>query len=547
MKSLNMRRHSAIIAVSLIILGTIGILTAVQILHSPEEPNLLLESLRVKYATISDAATDHSEYKALQKNFKSPQEVTQTCITCHTKRHTEVMESAHWNWDRISYIEGRGIHAIGKKNVLNNYCIGVAGNEMACASCHTGFGMTDFKEFDFNEPKNVDCLSCHASGEDYFKGTSMAGLPAISVNLKEAAQSVGKSSIENCGSCHFYGGGGNNVKHGDLEEALYTATREIDVHLAQDGIKMTCTDCHTAENHEIKGRLYSVSSSNENRALCQDCHTQKPHLTEVLNTHSARVACQTCHIPVYAKVNPTKMSWKWSDAGNLKDGKPFVLDDDQGEHAYMSQKGTFVWEKNVTPEYVWFNGTADHYLLGDKIDPKNPPVLINELLGSANDSESQIIPVKVHRGDQIYDKNYLTLIQPNLFSDAPQDSAFWKYFDWHKAAADGMANIGLPYSGEHDFVETEMFWPINHMVSPAAQSLQCVDCHTRENGRLASLTDFYLPGRDRSDVIDGMGGWMMLLAILGVVVHSGFRIATFIKTKNDLEMQDYREFDDGQN
>ncbi len=34
----------------------------------------------------------------------------------------------------------------------------------------------------------------------------------------------------NCGSCHFNGGGGNNVKHGDLDESLYNPTETTDVH-----------------------------------------------------------------------------------------------------------------------------------------------------------------------------------------------------------------------------------------------------------------------------------------------------------------------------
>jgi len=41
-----------------------------------------------------------------------------------------------------------------------------------------------------------------------------------------------------------------------------------------------------------------------------------------------------------------------------------------------------------------------------------------------------------------------------------------------------------------------MYWPVNHMVSPKEQAVKCVECHTRENGRLANLTGFYIPGRD---------------------------------------------------
>jgi hypothetical protein len=53
------------------------------------------------------------------------------------------MNSAHWNWERISYIEGRGVAAAGKKNVLNNFCLGAQSNELSCAKCHIGFGMTN--------------------------------------------------------------------------------------------------------------------------------------------------------------------------------------------------------------------------------------------------------------------------------------------------------------------------------------------------------------------------------------------------------------------
>ena len=50
------------------------------------------------------------------------------------------MASSHWNWERIEYVEGKGIRAIGKKNVLNNFCIGVAGSQQSCDKCHAGYG-----------------------------------------------------------------------------------------------------------------------------------------------------------------------------------------------------------------------------------------------------------------------------------------------------------------------------------------------------------------------------------------------------------------------
>jgi octaheme c-type cytochrome (tetrathionate reductase family) len=325
------------------------ILFAINYFYIEPVPNLKLEKLRNEYIIKDTSSVDHTQFAELHKDFKSPQEVTIACLSCHNGTHKEIMASNHWNWQRVSYIEGRGIRALGKKNILNNFCIGAESNEKACSKCHIGYGMTD-DHFDFTNQSNVDCMVCHDNSEGYIKGSSMAGYPAREVNLSMVAQSVSKTTKSNCGACHFYSGGGNNVKHGDLEEALLACTREVDVHMAANGIDLSCTDCHTSSYHNIKGKLYSVSSSNTNRVLCEDCHTSIPHMNEILNEHSSKVACQTCHIPTYAKENATKMAWKWSDAGELKDGKPYSVDDSLGNHSYMSIKGSFVWEKNVVPE-----------------------------------------------------------------------------------------------------------------------------------------------------------------------------------------------------
>jgi hypothetical protein len=50
---------------------------------------------------------------------------------------------------------------------------------------------------------------------------------------------------------------------------------------------------------------------------------------------------------------------------------------------------------------------------------------------------------------------------------------YWNHFDWKRAIADGMASVNLPFSGEYDFVETEMFWKVNHMVTPTGVAAAC--------------------------------------------------------------------------
>ncbi len=496
--------------------------------HTEEYHNLKLEKLKQEYAIKPISSIDHSKLPELQKEFKTPQDVTETCNSCHTERHKEVMKSSHWNWERVSYVEGRGISTAGKKNVLNNYCIGSRTNEQACAKCHIGFGMTN-DLYDFNNSRNVDCMVCHDNSEEYFKGASLAGYPDRSVNLKNVAQHVGKPTRINCGSCHFFSGGGNNVKHGDLEAAQLSCDRETDVHMAANGMDLSCVACHTAKNHQMLGRLYSVSSTNTMRATCEQCHTGTPHFDDILNRHNAKVSCQACHIPEFAKVNATKMEWRWSEAGRLKDGEPYAEIDEDGNEIYLSIKGAFKWEKNVQPDYMWFNGTADHYLLGDTI--KDMPVKMNTLFGSHDDQESRIVPVKIHVGNQIYDKKYNRLIQPKLYSETMGDSAYWKEFNWHNAAEAGMKRVGLPYSGEYDFAETITFWPVNHMVAPKSQSVGCAECHTRNNGRLAHLAGFYLPGRDHNKTLDGIGTFLFFISLAGVIIHALMRIIVSVKNK----------------
>jgi octaheme c-type cytochrome (tetrathionate reductase family) len=513
---------------AIIFLVVIGLLLINIFNREDEYYNLKLEKLKQEYAIKPVSSIDHSKLPALQREFATPQDVTETCISCHTERHKEVMNSAHWNWERVGYIEGRGVAAAGKKNVLNNFCLGAQSNEMACAACHIGFGMTN-DHFDFENVRNVDCMVCHDNSDEYLKGSAMAGYPDRTVNLTKVAQSVGTPQRINCGSCHFYSGGGNNVKHGDLEEAQLSCDRNVDVHMASNGMNMSCVACHTAENHQIKGRLYSVSSNNTNRATCEQCHTNTPHFDDIINRHNAKVSCQACHIPVYAKANPTKMSWVWSEAGNLRNGEPYKEFNNDSTEEYQSIKGRFVWATNVIPDYIWFNGTADHYLLGDTI--KSVPVQMNTLYGSHSDRESKIMPVKIHSGDQIYDTKYKTLIQPKTFSENVGDSGYWKNFDWQLAATAGMKRVGLPYSGEYDFVETVMYWPINHMVAPKDQAVGCAECHTRNEGRLASLTGFYLPGRDYNKHLDNFGALLFFGALLAVVLHGTFRVVISIRRK----------------
>lgn len=146
---------------------------------------------------------------------------------------------------------------------------------------------------------------------------------------------------------------------------------------------------------------------------------------------------------------------------------------------------------------------------------------MNRLHGSFADG--QIIPVKVHRAKQPYDPVHKLLIQPYVYSPEKGHGAYWTDFDWKQASQKGQQQLGLPFSGQVAFARTEMYWPINHMVSPKEQAVGCAECHTRQDGRLASLPGFYMPGRDTTAGLDLFGQWLLLLSAAGIGGHAFLR------------------------
>lgn len=313
-------------------------LLAFLILTSKAQEEIVL-SAEINRPVYEEAPVYHTKLESLKKDFSSPKEVTATCLECHTERHREILKTAHWNWEKEDYRKGEGTVFFGKRTALNNFCIGVQGSEQSCTRCHIGYGYSD-ENFDFNDKNAIDCLVCHDKTGSYKKAKGKAGFPATgdaAPDYSYIAQNVGSPGKANCGICHFWGGGGNNVKHGDLETALLDCSREVDVHMATEGANMECIECH-------------------------------------------------------------------------------------------------------------------------------------------------------------------------------------------RASKIGMENVGLPYSGNFDFVQTEMYMQINHMVSPKEESVGCIECHRRNDGRLENLSGFYMPGRDHHKWVDIVGVLLAILSIGGVVIHSILRI-----------------------
>ncbi|HID04073.1 MAG TPA: tetrathionate reductase family octaheme c-type cytochrome, partial [Desulfobacterales bacterium] len=315
----------------------------------------------------SGFANDHAE---MEGPFETPMEVTSMCLECHEDAAKEVMATTHWTWEKMQSVPGKGNVVHGKKNAINNFCVSVGSNEARCTSCHVGYGWKD-DSFDFEDESRVDCLVCHDTTGTYKKPGAGAGMPAgftgnkkmdaKPVDLVKIAQSAGMPTRDNCINCHAFGGGGNNVKPGDMSNSMRNPTKELDVHMDAKGLNFTCQQCHKTDSHYIPGQSLLVSATAGATTLdCTDCHGDSPHryfpTASKYNAHSKRIACQTCHIAHYAKADGTEMSWDWSkaetDKAVAKDKKEIK---EHGHKVYIYKKGLFTYEDNVVPTYAWFN------------------------------------------------------------------------------------------------------------------------------------------------------------------------------------------------
>lgn len=492
-------------------------------------------------------AVDHSRFDILQGPFDNGRQVTEACLSCHNETAEHFQQSIHWTWE---YVHPETGQQLGKKFLINNFCTNSRGNEGMCAQCHAGYGWKD-DNFDFSDSSNIDCVVCHEQTGGYYKEPNSEGHPGCAIMFEDlapidwpqVATSVGMPGRANCGSCHFYGGGGDGVKHGDLDSSLIEAPTHLDVHMSPEGGGFDCQTCHVTDRHQVAGSRYNVRASDPEGtgrpgfrrrvATCESCHGLSPHPADgvvgiKLNDHVDRVACQSCHIPTFARGGvATKVHWDWRTAGKTRDGEGYSINDyEQGDGelrpSYKSIKGDFQWGENLIPEYHWFDGQMIYTTINTEFDPGQQPVPINAIQGSADDPDSRLWPFKPMRTIQPFDQGNNTLVYMHLWG--VDDAALWGNYEFEPAIETGMEKFDVPYSGEYGFVETVSYWPITHMVAPASDAVSCGECHRRD-GRLANVAGFYLPGGGTGfRWLDIVGAILVVGTLLGVIGHALLRL-----------------------
>jgi hypothetical protein len=277
---------------------------------------------------------------------------------------------------------------------------------------------------------------------------------------------IHRPTRENCLKCHANAGGGDGVKRGDLSMATITnADAGFDVHMNTGGPDLDCQRCHVFQNHKTIGKGSDLrptdDTSRGSEVSCTTCHTGKDnpggHSTAKINDHVARVACQTCHIPVYAKV-PTETHRDWTSHKNGIEGPG---------HPYTEMMA------NLTPTYKFWNRLSDNALLGDD--------------ASLTMSSTGTYPTSTPSGDvtdgKLYPFKYKTAWQPMTSDNRLIALDTYEYLkgggNVDAAIQNGLVNMGYASNTNYTWVLTDTYQLINHGISPSSTALQCADCHER--------------------------------------------------------------------
>lgn len=409
-------------------------------------------------------------------------EGTKTCLECHEKEASNFLHSQHYQWlgDAPNIVNAKG-RKLGKMNTVNDFCtnpkanwIGIVRNSRGevitkgCSACHAGLGKLPTEQVSQEQLENIDCLMCHASGyrrDLYPNGKGgFEWKPILWQNqagLDSVAKRISLPTRLMCLRCHSSSGGGPNYKRGDLEYKLNDPDRDYDVHMASEGKNMQCITCHAGQDHRVRGRGTDLSGTDSpgSPLSCdtRECHGTAPHKATVLNTHTARVNCTVCHIPEFARDEPTDMYRDWSHVIYNAEADKYSAD--------------IKLVKNVQPVYTWFDGNTREQLLGESVQ-RLPDGTVGMMVpqGSRKDPKARIYAFKLHRAKlpMLEDRNWIIpIVVEDVFPSGKIDDAV-------KLAAKDTYGVD---NAKYTWVETSRYMGIFHGVEPKEKALGCLDCH----------------------------------------------------------------------
>jgi hypothetical protein len=410
------------------------------------------------------------------------------CSSCHNSQAQAMYQSVHYQWKGSAAEWTTGPATQGKmdaldgSSALNAYCINIQGSWGPCAACHIGTGAKPVATAtpDAAQLASIDCLICHndtvnAPYSRVRNATSGLFEPAAGLDMNLVLQKANIKPVRaNCLGCHAKAGGGDAVKRGDIALANGTTSDTLyDTHMAKgNGGDIKCQGCHKFTAHRVSGRGSDIrpeDSTVEATCATATCHPTKQSLTSSHTTtstshHVSRVACQTCHIPIYAKnasdttnteATETNRDWRvseWNATLNRYEPTPTKAN-------------------NLIPRYAHWNGTSWGNNAGDLavLDATTGAYKISRPNGAINDPA----------GTKLYPFKYKTANQPlaNGKLVTPKVATYFATGVYDSAVQDGLTYMGMP-GAPYTTVTTDEYQVLNHQVPTSAGNvLACSACH----------------------------------------------------------------------
>jgi len=422
----------------------------------------------------------------------------ETCVACHQTQAEGMFSSVHYQWigptPDVPNISGDA----GKVNAFNTYCGNAITNPWfdKCIICHAGYGKVPSSMQSPEQLSNIDCLKCHH--EDYERKLAgpfttdgpfyqecsgewvtwnipvtdpdgsiefMPDESKMPITILEAAQNPQLPTRKACLKCHAKAGGGDGVKRGDFSLTTIDPPIISDYHMSCDGANLKCQSCHQFINHKVKGRGMDLRPNDTpERLTCTNCHENQTHSQNHVDNHLDKVACQSCHIPTYAKDTPTITSKNWTQPGYSATGW-------WGQPTCGPSKTT---GSNLIPIYEWLEPTNEVYILDQQIIPTNGKYVLSVPSGGRISSEAKVTPMKVNESTGALHNESGKLIPQNVYK-------FWQTGDFADAVQEAMAQLG--WTGTWSEVELKAYQLITHGVEPKGNALACNDCHSGTSGQ----------------------------------------------------------------
>lgn len=356
-------------------------------------------------------------------------------------------------------------------------------------------------------PTTQDFQFLPAGSDTLPASVPMAPMPLTTL---EAAQNVHLTTRQSCLNCHAGAAGGDGTKRGDLSrEVANNASTTTDFHLSPQGADLTCSDCHNEGGHRLRGRGLDLRPNDvAGRFTCDSCHGATPHGDDS-NTqgssrdkHAQKVACQTCHIPSYAKAAVgTEVVRDWQDPHPSAAAC-------NGRGGWLPREDK---DFDLIPSYAWFDGTSQVSYLGEPLDgvptipldagvaasfagnfnAGDPAYVIGMPNGDvAGDTLTKLYPMKEHWGKLARNDLDNTLIGHSTFE-------FFRTGSFCRAVAVGLgqdevnvdpSNVCNGFPGDLEMppnttsVAVHTFQTINHGVEPRGDALNCGSCHASQSG-----------------------------------------------------------------